>query len=223
VRDGAVRVKPGDHPRNNKYPWKLYRASDIRRTIVARLAKRPWLPQEDALLGTDVDRVIARQLKRDVWAVYRRRIALGIPPHGRGGGPRCNPRSWHRRPDDPRLAPGEPPPDPVSRCEGACASGARSCRMVPMLKSNVQRPRLRLVVALFLWISTPVVAGLTVVPPVLDALFPTIAGRLESAPPPAPVPAPCSRTLYYYDMAPYVRESVWCCGGAIHERWPYPP
>jgi hypothetical protein len=39
----------------------------------------PWTEQEDALLGTDIDRVIATKLKRSSVAVGMRRKKLGIP------------------------------------------------------------------------------------------------------------------------------------------------
>lgn len=104
VRRGMVRTKPVDHPPGNKRPRQLYRRADVARQIAARAPRRPWRPQDDALLGTDVDRVIARRLRRDPWAVAARRAALGIPPHGPGTG-RCNPGSWRRPAGDPRLDP----------------------------------------------------------------------------------------------------------------------
>lgn len=41
---------------------------------------RAWTPEEDALVGTDYDRVIARRLKRRPFAVMRRRWRLGVRP-----------------------------------------------------------------------------------------------------------------------------------------------
>jgi hypothetical protein len=40
--------------------------------------REPWTEQEDALLGTDIDRVIAVKLKRSSTAVANRRMKLGI-------------------------------------------------------------------------------------------------------------------------------------------------
>ncbi len=39
---------------------------------------QPWMPYEDALLGTDHDRVVAAQLHRSSVAVSNRRKKLGI-------------------------------------------------------------------------------------------------------------------------------------------------
>jgi hypothetical protein len=39
----------------------------------------PWTSQEDALLGTEKDRIIAAKLKRSSTAVSNRRVKLGIP------------------------------------------------------------------------------------------------------------------------------------------------
>jgi hypothetical protein len=39
----------------------------------------PWTSQEDALLGTEKDRIIAAKLKRSSTAVSNRRLKLGIP------------------------------------------------------------------------------------------------------------------------------------------------
>ena len=39
----------------------------------------PWTPEEDAILGTDSDRVIAAKLRRSSVAVSNRRTKLGIP------------------------------------------------------------------------------------------------------------------------------------------------
>ncbi len=39
---------------------------------------KPWTPQEDALLGTDTDRVIAEKLGRSTVSVGNRRTKLGI-------------------------------------------------------------------------------------------------------------------------------------------------
>jgi hypothetical protein len=41
--------------------------------------QEPWTDKEDALLGTDIDRVIAAKLKRSSTAVSNRRVKLGIP------------------------------------------------------------------------------------------------------------------------------------------------
>jgi len=41
----------------------------------------PWTEQEDALLGTDKDRVIAAKLRRSSVAVTVRRTKLGIPSY----------------------------------------------------------------------------------------------------------------------------------------------
>ncbi len=41
---------------------------------------KPWNAREDALLGTDSDRAIARRLNRDWRAVNQRRLRLGIAP-----------------------------------------------------------------------------------------------------------------------------------------------
>jgi hypothetical protein len=51
---------------------------------------RPWSSADDALLGTDIDRVIARKLGRSSVAVSSRRKKLGIPPaiNGRRSGER---------------------------------------------------------------------------------------------------------------------------------------
>lgn len=96
-----------------------------------------------------------------------------------------------------------------------------------MLKPNVQRPRLRPAVSLFLWFTVPAVFGIGVVLPVLEAVFPRPAALVEpelhrDQQPSAPVPVACSRTLYYYDMAPFVRERVWC-GGVAGGCWAPPP
>jgi hypothetical protein len=42
---------------------------------------RAWLPEEDALLGTDIDRVIAEKLGRTWSSVCSRREGLGIPSY----------------------------------------------------------------------------------------------------------------------------------------------
>jgi hypothetical protein len=44
--------------------------------------KEPWTDKEDALLGTDKDRVIAAKLKRSSTAVFNRRVKLGIAAFG---------------------------------------------------------------------------------------------------------------------------------------------
>lgn len=109
VSSGKVRTKLGDVPRGCKYPSTLYRRADIERWLGRQAPpQRPWLPSEDALLGTDFDRVVARKLRRIYDHVYQRRRALGIPPH-QSGGARCNPASWHWPAGDPRL---EPPVSP---------------------------------------------------------------------------------------------------------------
>jgi hypothetical protein len=43
----------------------------------------PWTPEQEALLGTAPDEVIAEQLGRTRWAVYLRRYRKGIPAFGR--------------------------------------------------------------------------------------------------------------------------------------------
>jgi len=43
--------------------------------------QRPWTPEEDALIGTDRDRVVAERLGRSVKAVQMRRFAMGIPSY----------------------------------------------------------------------------------------------------------------------------------------------
>ena len=45
--------------------------------------KRPWTPAEDALLGTHLDSVIARGLRRSLTAVFARRNLLNIPAFAR--------------------------------------------------------------------------------------------------------------------------------------------
>lgn len=103
VRRGLVRTKDGKRPPWAKRPRQLYRRADVARCIAAR-SPRAWAPHEDALLGTDVDRVIARRLRLTIDQVWARRQQLGIKPHGASTG-RCNPGSWRRAPDDPRLEP----------------------------------------------------------------------------------------------------------------------
>lgn len=41
--------------------------------------RQPWTPQEDALLGTMIDKKVARRLGRRPEAVAQRRRELGIP------------------------------------------------------------------------------------------------------------------------------------------------
>jgi len=109
VRLGSVRTKDGERPAWARRPRKLYRRVDIARRIAQRPRfRRSWAPHEDALLGTDVDRVIADRLRIPLHAVQQRRYRLGIPTFGPSTG-RCNPGSWRRAPDDPRL---EPPDSP---------------------------------------------------------------------------------------------------------------
>jgi hypothetical protein len=111
VRAGRVRTKATtERPPGCKHFRRLYRRADIALCIAQRPRfRRLWGPHEDALLGTDVDRVIARRLRVPLHVVQQRRYRLGIPAHGAGGG-RCNPGSWRRAPDDPRL---EPPDSPL--------------------------------------------------------------------------------------------------------------
>jgi hypothetical protein len=45
--------------------------------------KRSWTPEEDAILGTDTDKVIGEQIGRDKVDVHKRRHLLGIPAWGR--------------------------------------------------------------------------------------------------------------------------------------------
>jgi hypothetical protein len=45
---------------------------------------REWTHDEEALLGTDRDGVIAARLGRTRGAVVQRRLTLGIPPAGKG-------------------------------------------------------------------------------------------------------------------------------------------
>lgn len=63
-----------------------------------------FTPEEDALLGTDVDRVIAERIGTTTSAVSNRRKRLNIPPHKKRGRPRTN-RSGYvtvvLAPDDP--------------------------------------------------------------------------------------------------------------------------
>jgi hypothetical protein len=40
--------------------------------------REPWTEKEDALLGTDTDRVIAAELKRSTVSVSNRRVKLGV-------------------------------------------------------------------------------------------------------------------------------------------------
>ena len=40
--------------------------------------RRPWLPEEDALLGKLSDREVSRRTQRDFAAVRNRRIARGL-------------------------------------------------------------------------------------------------------------------------------------------------
>lgn len=105
VSAGRVRTKAGEWPSWAKRPRQLYRRADIDRAIADRQRRqRPWTAAEDALLGTDYDRVIARRLRRTIGAVAYRREKLRIAPHGPSLG-RCNPGSWRRQLDDPRLLP----------------------------------------------------------------------------------------------------------------------
>lgn len=105
VRRGSVRTKDGERPAWAKRPRQLYRRADIVRCIAQRPRfRRSWAPHEDALLGTDVDRVIARRLRVPLHVVQQRRYRLGIPSFGPSTG-LCNPASWRRAPDDPRLEP----------------------------------------------------------------------------------------------------------------------
>lgn len=76
---GIVRTKSGDRPTWAKYPRTLYRHVDIERKIAER---RPWKPLEDALLGTNYDRVIARKIGRSYSSVCERRLKLRVPPFG---------------------------------------------------------------------------------------------------------------------------------------------
>jgi hypothetical protein len=109
VRAGLVRTKATtERPPGCKHFRRLYRRVDVVRRIAARRRQREWQPPENALLGTDYDRVIARRLRRTIGAVAYRREKLRIAPHGPAQG-RCNPGSWRRAPDDPRL---EPPASP---------------------------------------------------------------------------------------------------------------
>jgi hypothetical protein len=54
---------------------------------------KPWTPNEDTLLGTDLDHRIARRLRRTVHAVRARRRSLSIPPAATG----TVPHDWTRR------------------------------------------------------------------------------------------------------------------------------
>jgi hypothetical protein len=103
VRRGSVRTKDGEWPVWAKRPRQLYRRADVARQITARDVSR-WTAAEDALLGTDIDEAVGRKLRRPGHVVEWRRRKLRIPAHGAGGG-RCNPSSWRRAPDDPRLEP----------------------------------------------------------------------------------------------------------------------
>ena len=56
----------------------------IRREIWPRGRKRgpairPWTAEEEALLGTAADNLIAKRLHRGAWSVRQRRLALGCP------------------------------------------------------------------------------------------------------------------------------------------------
>ena len=55
---------------------------------------KPWLPHEDALLGTDTDRAIATKLGRTTVSVSNRRKTLGIK---RPNPPRAGDRRTDRR------------------------------------------------------------------------------------------------------------------------------
>ncbi len=57
-----------------------------------RLDTRAWTATEDRLLGTRTDREVATMLGRHPVAVCRRRLKLGIAPHGRTTGP--GQRTW---------------------------------------------------------------------------------------------------------------------------------
>lgn len=109
VRAGLVRTKATtDRAPGCRHFRRLYRHMDIARQIAKR-DRSTWTAAEDALLGTDYDRAIARKLRRTIGAVAYRREKLRIAPHGPAPG-RCNPGSWRRAPDDPRL---EPPASPL--------------------------------------------------------------------------------------------------------------
>ena len=78
-RGGKVRTKPGARGRGAKYPSRLYLRSDIERLIRRRGAEQhQWTAEEDAMLGTDYDTVIAARLDLAVKLVNVRRRELGI-------------------------------------------------------------------------------------------------------------------------------------------------
>jgi hypothetical protein len=73
-------------PKSNAGSRRLY-ARGMRKNMTPAVrtvaGKRPWLPEEDALLGTMTDREVARRLGRTKAAVTARRERKGIPPVAR--------------------------------------------------------------------------------------------------------------------------------------------
>lgn len=51
-----------------------------REELATEKGLRPWLPKEERLLGTALDRVVAQMIDRSIPAVRARRQYLGIPP-----------------------------------------------------------------------------------------------------------------------------------------------
>lgn len=79
VGAGLVRTRDGEQPAWAKRPRREYLRADVLRKIADR---RAWRPDEDSLLGTGYDRVIALQLGRGTDAVRERRLKLHIRPFG---------------------------------------------------------------------------------------------------------------------------------------------
>lgn len=82
------------------------------------------------------------------------------------------------------------------------------------MKPEVQRARLRPATryALLLAVIAGTGGGTILLLDVLDPPLPVLR-----EPELQPDRCHCSRTLYYYDMAPFVRERVWCDGVEVLE------
>lgn len=76
---GQVRTREGEQPAWAKRPRRQYLRADVLRKIADR---RAWRPDEDSLLGTAYDRVVALHLGRGTDAVRERRLKLHIRPFG---------------------------------------------------------------------------------------------------------------------------------------------
>ena len=122
----------GRQPKSREWKRRMSNIVRVRIKLTGPIhPDRPlWTPQQDRLLGTDLDPRIAERLGRTVEAVRTRRCALGIPIHHHLG-----PKPW--TPEEEKLL-GTKPDDEIARLLGRGARGVQIRRQSLGIPSFVQ-------------------------------------------------------------------------------------